>query len=70
MSKTNSASTGKILKNFPKYEIYSHGAVVSRKTGNSLASVLDTNSPTVRIFNRNGKRVRVSVAKLVEKAFG
>jgi hypothetical protein len=57
------------LRSYPKYLIKSNGTIVSKRTGRSLSPVSDTTSTTVRLTNRNGKRVRVPVATLVQKAF-
>lgn len=58
------------LSQYPNYEIYSDGVVVSRKTGNSLENRTDRSNDSVRLVDRNSRRRRVLVSDLLKRAFG
>jgi len=60
----------KQLKQFPNYEIYSDGVVLSRKTGRELNYRSDRSTASVRLVDRNLSRRRVLISDLLKKAFG
>jgi transcriptional regulator with XRE-family HTH domain len=57
------------LKQFPNYTIYSNGLIVSNTKGKIVDKSLSGLRETVRLVDRNSKRVRVPVSTLVQKAF-
>lgn len=59
----------KVLKQFPNYEIYSDGVVVSRKTGKQITTRADRDTPSVRLVDRRSNRRRIILSDLLKKAF-
>ena len=60
----------KTLRNYPNYNIYSDGTVESRESQKTLVSGSGALNKSVKLTTRDSRRVTVSVATLVEQAFG